>query len=123
MFTTDGGDYYPDRRLSSQNERDSSRLDFSRHYQRNFASGIKHPRFRRERKLVAFVSIVLWVGAILAGVEIAAFQGWLVIPRGSDLSCGGSGDARNFVASVFELSGRSIERMRMGGLSECINHW
>jgi uncharacterized protein YybS (DUF2232 family) len=43
--------------------------------QRNFRKWDQAPAISSGAKLVAFVSIVLWVGAILAGVEIAAISG------------------------------------------------
>ena len=75
MFTTDGGDYYPDRVFRVKMTVIFLALISAVIVQRNFRKWDQAPAISLGAKLVALVSIVLWVGAILAGVEIAAISG------------------------------------------------
>jgi hypothetical protein len=82
MFTTDGGDYYPDRVFRVKMTVILFALIFTvivQWYGRKWDQApVKSTREKLVRilgYLAAFVSIVLWVGAILAGVEIAAISG------------------------------------------------
>lgn len=75
MFTTDGGDYYPDRVFRVKMTVILLALISAVIVQRNVRKWDQAPSISTGAKLVAFVSIVLWVGAILAGVEIAAISG------------------------------------------------
>ena len=75
MFTTDGGDYYPDLVFRVKMTVILLALISAVIVQRNFRKWGQAPVISTGAKLVAFVSIVLWVGAILAGVEIAAISG------------------------------------------------
>jgi hypothetical protein len=75
MFTTDGGDYYPDPVFRVKMTVILLALISSVIVQRNVRRWDQAPVISGVAKLVAFVSIVLWVGAILAGVEIAAISG------------------------------------------------
>ena len=74
MFTTDGGDYYPDPVFRVKMTVILLALISAVIVQRN-ARKWDQPVIPAGAKLTAFVSIVLWVGAILAGVEIAAILG------------------------------------------------
>ena len=75
MFTTDGGDYYPDRVFRVKMTVILLALISAVIVQSNVRKWDQAPSISTGAKLVAFVSIVLWVGAILAGVEIAAISG------------------------------------------------
>jgi hypothetical protein len=75
MFTTDGGDYYPDPVFRVKMTVILLALISAVIVQRNVRKWDQAPVISMGAKLVAFVSIVLWVGAILAGVEIAAISG------------------------------------------------
>jgi hypothetical protein len=75
MFTTDGGDYYPDPVFRVKMTVIALALISSVIVRRNVHKWDQAPSISGVAKLVAFLSIVLWVGAILAGVEIAAISG------------------------------------------------
>ena len=75
MFTTDGGDYYPDPVFRVKMTVILLALISAVIVQRNVHKWDQAPATSGAAKLVALVSIVLWVGAILAGVEIAAISG------------------------------------------------
>ena len=75
MFVTDGGDYYPDRVFRVKMTVILLALITAIIVQRNFRKWDQAPAMSTGAKLVAFVSIVLWIGSILAGVEIAAISG------------------------------------------------
>jgi len=75
MFTTDGGDYYPDRVFRVKMTVILLALISAVIVQRNFRKWDQAPVMSTAAKLVAFVSIILWIGSILAGVEIAAISG------------------------------------------------
>lgn len=75
MFTTDGGDYYPDRVFRVKMTVILLALISAVIVQRNFRKWDQAPVISTGAKLVAIVSIVLWIGSILAGVEIAAISG------------------------------------------------
>src|ERR1700688_2543267 len=68
MFTTDGGDYYPDPVFRVKMTVILLALISAVIVQRNVRKW-DQPVTPIGAKLTAFVSIVLWVGAILAGVE------------------------------------------------------
>jgi len=74
MFTTDGGDYYPDPVFRVKMTVILLALIAAVIVQRNVRKW-DQPVISSGAKLMALVSIVLWVGAILAGVEIAAISG------------------------------------------------
>src|SRR3984893_8498681 len=74
MFTTDGGDYYPDPVFRVKMTVILPALISAAILRRN-ARKWDQPVIPMGANLTAFVSIVLWVGAILAGVEIAAISG------------------------------------------------
>jgi hypothetical protein len=74
MFLTDGGDYYPDPVFRVKMTVILLALISAVIVQRNVRKW-DQPVTPIGAKLTAFVSIVLWVGAILAGVEIAAISG------------------------------------------------
>jgi len=74
MFTTDGGDYYPDPVFRVKMTVILLALISAAIVQQNVRKW-DQPVISTGAKLTAFVSIVLWVGAILAGVEIAAISG------------------------------------------------
>jgi uncharacterized protein DUF6644 len=75
MFTTDGGDYYPDRVFRWKMAVILLALISTVIVQRNFRKWDQAPAISTAAKFVAIVSIVLWIGSILAGVEIAAISG------------------------------------------------
>ena len=75
MFTTDGGDYYPDRIFRIKMTVILLALISTVIVSRNVRKWDQAPAISTGAKLVALVSIVLWIGSILAGVEIAAISG------------------------------------------------
>jgi hypothetical protein len=75
MFTTDGGDYYPDRVFRVKMTVILLALISTVIVQRNVRRWGQAPAISMGAKLVALASIVLWIGSILAGVEIAAISG------------------------------------------------
>src|SRR6202171_4339025 len=75
MFVTDGGDYYPDKVFRVKMTVILFVLISAVIVQRNVRKWDQAPVMSTAAKLVAFVSIVLWIGSILAGVEIAAISG------------------------------------------------
>ena len=75
MFTTDGGDYYPDRVFRVKMSVILLALISAGIIQRNYRKWDQAPAISMGAKIMALFSIVLWVGAILAGVEIAAISG------------------------------------------------
>ena len=82
MFTTDGGDYYPDRVFRIKMKMILSAVIFTFIVQWFARNWDQSPVISEWEKLVrivgylaALVSIVLWIGSILAGVEIAAISG------------------------------------------------
>ncbi len=75
MFTTDGGDYYPDRIFRVKMTVILLALISTVIVSRNVRKWDQASAISTGAKLVALVSIVLWIGSILAGVEIAAISG------------------------------------------------
>ena len=75
MFTTDGGDYYPDRIFRIKMTVILLALISTVIVSRKVRKWDQAPAISTGAKLVALVSIVLWIGSILAGVEIAAISG------------------------------------------------
>jgi hypothetical protein len=75
LFATDARDYYPDTIFRVKMAVIFFAFVFAVIVQRNVPKWDRAPMISRGAKLVAFVSLVLWIGAILAGVEIAAISG------------------------------------------------
>jgi hypothetical protein len=75
MFATDAGDYYPDPVFRVKMTVIFFAFVFAVIVQRNVPKWDQAPVISTGAKVVAFVSLVLWIGAILAGVEIAAISG------------------------------------------------
>ena len=75
MFATDAGDYYPDKIFRIKMTVILLALIFAVIVHRNVPKWDQSPSISAGAKLVALVSLLLWVGAILAGVEIAAISG------------------------------------------------
>lgn len=75
MFATDGGDFFSDRVFRMKMAVILLALIFAVIVQRNVPKWDQAPTISAGAKLVALVSLVLWIGAILAGVEIAAISG------------------------------------------------
>lgn len=75
MFATDAGDYYPDKIFRIKMTVILLAVVFAVIVKRNVPAWDRAPVISTGAKLVAFVSLALWVGAILAGVEIAAISG------------------------------------------------
>jgi uncharacterized membrane protein len=75
MFTTDGGDYYPDRVFRIKMGVILVALIFAVIVRLNFRKWDQSPVMSAWAKLAACLSILFWVGDILAGVEIAAISG------------------------------------------------
>jgi uncharacterized membrane protein len=75
MFATDAGDYYPDKIFRIKMTVILLAVIFAVIVRRNVPKWDRAPVIPAGAKLVAFVSLALWIGAILAGVEIAAISG------------------------------------------------
>jgi hypothetical protein len=75
MFTTDAGDYYPDTVFRVKMAVIFFALLFTVLVKRNVPKWDKQPIISIGGKLVALTCLILWIGAILAGVEIAAISG------------------------------------------------
>jgi hypothetical protein len=75
MFATDAGDYYPDKIFRIKMFVILLALIFAIIVQQNVPKWDRLPSISAGAKCVALVSLLLWVGAILAGVEIAAISG------------------------------------------------
>lgn len=75
MFGTDAGDFYPDKVFRVKMAVILLALLFSVIIQQNVRNWDRLPFLSSGAKLVALVSLLLWVGAILAGVEVAAISG------------------------------------------------
>jgi type III secretory pathway component EscU len=75
MFATDAGDYYPDKVFRVKMTVILLALIFAVIVKQNVPNWDRLPSISTGAKLVALVSLLLWVGAILAGVEIAAISG------------------------------------------------
>jgi uncharacterized membrane protein len=75
MFTTGAGDYYADTVFRVKMSVILLAILFTIIVQRNAAEWDRPAANHALFKLAAFASLVLWIGAILAGVEIAAISG------------------------------------------------
>jgi len=75
MFATDAGDYYPDTVFRVKMTVILLALIFAVILHRSIPAWDKTEKPSGSAKIVALISLLLWVGAILAGVEIAAISG------------------------------------------------
>ncbi len=75
MFATDATDYFPDLVFRIKMTVLALAIIFTIIVHRSVPSWDKSPVISKGVKTVALISLVLWVGAILAGVEIAAISG------------------------------------------------
>ena len=75
MFATDATDYFPDLVFRIKMTVLALAIAFTIIVHRSVPSWDKSPVISNGMKTVALISLVLWVGAILAGVEIAAISG------------------------------------------------
>lgn len=75
MFATDAGDYYPDKIFRIKMTAILLALISTVIVRWKVPEWDRAPVISVGAKLVAFVSLVLWIGTILAGVEIAAISG------------------------------------------------
>ena len=75
LFTTDAGDYAPDHVFQAKMLVILVAVIFTVVVHRGQKSWNKLPKIPFGVKLIAGVSLLLWLGAILAGVDIAALSG------------------------------------------------
>jgi len=75
MFTTGAGDYYADTVFRVKMSVILLAIVFTVIVRRNAANWDRPAANRALYKLAAFASLIFWIGAILAGVEIAAISG------------------------------------------------
>jgi Family of unknown function (DUF6644) len=75
MFTTDAADYFPDIVFRIKMTVILLALIFAIIVQRSVPKWDRAPAISTGAKLVALTSLILWIGAILAAVEIAAYSG------------------------------------------------
>jgi len=75
MFATGAGDFYPDRVFRVKIGVIALALIFTFIVQRNVPKWDRAPSISAGGKLLAFISLALWVGTILAGVEVPAISG------------------------------------------------
>jgi hypothetical protein len=75
MFTTDAIDFFPDIVFRVKMTVLLLAIVFTVIVLRNVPKWDRSPAISAGAKMVALVSLVLWVGTILAGVEIAAISG------------------------------------------------
>jgi hypothetical protein len=75
LFATDAGDYAPDKVFQAKMLVILLAVVFTVMVQKGVRKWNQLPTVPAGAKLVAFASLVLWVGAILAGVDIAAISG------------------------------------------------
>ena len=75
LFLTDGGDYYPDKWFRFKMLVVLLAIAAVIFVRRNVDAWDREPRIPAIAKFAAVVSLLLWVGAILAGVDIAALSG------------------------------------------------
>jgi hypothetical protein len=75
MFATAAGDFYPDKVFRIKIGVIALALIFSVIVRRKVPEWDRSPSVSMGGKLVAFISLLLWLGAILAGVEVAAISG------------------------------------------------
>jgi hypothetical protein len=74
-FATDAGDFLPDKVFEIKMFVIALAVIFVIIVQRNIPKWGQQPSIPAAGKVLAFLSIVFWLGAILAGVEIAAISG------------------------------------------------
>ncbi|MGA2720233.1 MAG: DUF6644 family protein [Candidatus Acidiferrales bacterium] len=75
MFTTDAGDYLPDTVFRVKMTVILLAVIFSILLQRSIPRWAELPSPPAGAKVLASISLLLWIGSILAGVEIAAISG------------------------------------------------
>jgi hypothetical protein len=75
MFTTDAGDYLPDTVFRVKMATILLAVIFTIVVQRGVAQWAQLPSIPASAKVLASISLLLWIGSILAGVEIAAISG------------------------------------------------
>ena len=75
MFTTDAGDYLPDTVFRVKMTVILLAVIFSILVQRSIPRWAELPSTPAGAKVLASISLLLWIGSILAGVEIAAISG------------------------------------------------
>ena len=75
MFTTDAGDYLPDTVFRTKMLMIALAVISAIVIQRKISKWGEQPTLSPAAKTAAVISIVLWIGSILAGVEIAAISG------------------------------------------------
>jgi hypothetical protein len=75
LFLTDGGDYYPDKWFRFKMLVILLAIVSIIFVRRNVDAWDRQPRMPAVAKFAAAVSLLLWLGAILAGVDIAALSG------------------------------------------------
>ena len=75
MFTTDAGDYLPDTVFRVKMTVILLAVIFSILVQRSIPRWAELPSTPPGAKVLASISLLLWIGSILAGVEIAAISG------------------------------------------------
>jgi hypothetical protein len=75
MFTTDAGDYLPDTVFRVKMTVILLAVIFAIIVQRRVPEWGRLPSIPARAKVLASISLLLWIGSILAGVEIAAISG------------------------------------------------
>jgi hypothetical protein len=75
LFTTDAGDYAPDHVFQAKMLVILLAVVFTVVVQRGLRKWNRLPAVPASAKVIAAVSLMLWLGAILAGVDIAALSG------------------------------------------------
>ena len=75
MFLTDAGDYLPDTVFKVKMTTILLAVIFTILVQRSISGRGEAPSISGAAKLLAVLSLVFWIGSILAGVEIAAISG------------------------------------------------
>jgi len=75
MFTTSAGEYLPDTVFRVKMTTILLAVIFTILVQRGLRTWAQLPSVPAEAKLLASISLLLWIGSILAGVEIAAISG------------------------------------------------
>jgi hypothetical protein len=75
MFTTDAGDYLPDTVFRVKMTTILLPVIFTVLVQRGLPRWAEQPSIPAGAKVLASISLLLWIGSILAGVEITAISG------------------------------------------------
>jgi Family of unknown function (DUF6644) len=75
MFATDAGDYFPDAVFRTKILLIVLAILFGVIVQRKVPQWDRLPAMSMQAKLVALVSLLLWIGAILAALEVSAYSG------------------------------------------------